>query len=216
MGPLELLGGFFKDAGKSIGGAVVDTAKAINPLKGFFKDQPVADVTSVSSKPKVAESAPLAAQEWTYKDDKRGEIKMTEDQLNRARGVFYGEIGNRDTAKKELEARVIMNTAMNRVGEFNRLGTPKTIQEVLEDASIYQAYGGDQYNLYNNPDKMNELDKKKKAEVDAIMDKIINEIKSGKFEDNTNQSFYYVHNPDGTISFDDKRPLWEDRDLRKR
>lgn len=216
MGPLDLLKGYFKGAATSAKDVVVDTAKAINPLKGFFKEQPVADVTKVAQPVPVAPSAPIAKSEWVYSDDKRGEIKITKKELDEIRGIFYGEIGNRDTAKKELEARVIMNTAMNRAGEFQRLGTPKTIGEIMQDKSIYQAYGGKQYDLYNNPDKMNELDKQKKAEVDMIIDKIYGEIQSNNFPDITNQAFNYIHNPDGTISFDDKARLWADRDLRKR
>ena len=170
------------------------------------------------SAPKVekVQEAPLAKKEWMYSDPYRGEINITQEDLDAVRPVLFGEIGNRDLTKKELEARVIVNTVLNRAGEFKRLGTPKALREIVEDKNIYQAYGSDQYNLYKTPDKMNELDKKKKEEVDMIIDKIYGEIQSNSFKDNTNQAFNYIHNEDGTISFDEKARLWADRDLRKR
>lgn len=124
------------------------------------------------------------------------------------RPVVFGEISNRPPEKQELEARVILNTAINRLKEYKKHGENLTLEEVLAMPNQYQAYGGKQFNLYKTGTST-ELDTGKKQSVDAIIDKLMAEVKSGKFKDNTNGAFFYKHNKDGSITYDDKRRLFK-------
>lgn len=130
------------------------------------------------------------------------------DITNEFAPVLFGEVSNRTADKKELEARVILNTALNRMEAYAKRGTPKTLAEVLSMENQYQAYGGEQYNLYKAGTSTT-LDTAKKQEVDQIIQKLIQEGKAGAFADNTEGSYYYVHNPDGSIKYDNKRPLFK-------
>ena len=71
----------------------------------------------------------------------------------------------------------------------------------------YQAYGGQQYKNYYNP--TNELEKRKKQEIDAIVDQIAQQILSGTYDDNTAGAYYYIHHPDGRIEYDNTRKLFK-------
>jgi len=136
-------------------------------------------------------------------------VNLSKKEINEIlKPIFFGEVSNRDTGKKELEARVILNTVINRMSEHkNFKGKEKSLKDILTEKNQYQAYEGEQYNQYIKGE-MNDLTKSKKAETDSIIDKLTGELSSGKFEDNTEGSFYYIHNPDSTISYDKERPLF--------
>lgn len=121
--------------------------------------------------------------------------------------ILFGEVSNRDASKKELEARVLLNTALNRVPEHNKRGKNMTLKDVLTQPNQYQAYGGNQYNLYTQ-NKLDAVGMKKKEEVDSIADKLWQEIQTGKFDDTTEGAYYYIHNPDQSITYDNKKQLY--------
>lgn len=124
------------------------------------------------------------------------------------RPIMFGEISNRPPEKQELEARVILNTALNRIKEHSsKRGARKSIDEILTEENQYQAFKGEQYNLYKG--QPGNLDAEKKKQIDAIIDKLLEEIESGAFSDNTEGAFYYKHNPDGSITYDNDRALFE-------
>lgn len=133
--------------------------------------------------------------------------RETYDKL--LRPIVFGEVSNRDTDKKELESRIVLNTAINRLVEKKRMGHEMSFGEVLSEPKQYQAYGGEQFNLYHSQD-LDEPTKQKKQEIDSILNNLWNEVKSGTFEDNTQGAYYYIHNKDGTITYDNNKKLFAD------
>lgn len=130
------------------------------------------------------------------------------DQQDEAYPVVFGELSNRPMEKKELEARVIFTTAVNRQREYGAKGMKKSLNDVLSMENQYQAYGGPQYQVYKKG-VTNAPDIKKKKEVDAIVDKILAEIKAGTFKPLSDKAYYYAHGADGSIEYDDTRPLFK-------
>jgi hypothetical protein len=122
------------------------------------------------------------------------------------RPLLYGEMSNRSPDKQALEANVIMNTALNRVKEYAAHGQTKTLSQVIAMPNQYQAYGGTQYNQYANPTDAPSIAKKK--QVDAIVDTLHGQIRSGVYPDTTNGAYYYSHDPTGKIAYDDKKKLF--------
>ncbi len=140
-------------------------------------------------------------------DKTRGvSIKQNEVE-DRLKPILYGELSNRPADKKELEARVIFNTALNRMKENLKRGKEVTLDDILSSGD-YQAYKGKEYQKYIGGD-LNTLDMKKKEETDAIVNKLIEEIRNGTFKDNTDNAYYYSHADDGSIKYDSKRPLFK-------
>src|SRR3989304_9326090 len=128
-------------------------------------------------------------------------VQVTDADIQAIRPLLYGELSNRTPDKQTLEANVILNTALNRVREYAAHGKKKTLSEVIAMPNQYQAYGGQQYKAYDNPIDAPSIAKKK--QVDAIVDTLHGQIRSGVYPDNTNGAYYYRHNPDGTIAYDD-------------
>lgn len=141
----------------------------------------------------------------TYHIPDRG-VKITEDDLTAIRPLIYGEISNRTPDKQALEADVIFNTALNRQKEYARKGQNKTLSEVIAMPNQYQAYGGKQYQNYSNPPDV--LSAAKKKQVDSIVDNIRERIKNGEFVDNTEGAYYYIHEKDGKIKYDNLKKLF--------
>lgn len=140
--------------------------------------------------------------------DPKRNIQINNDEVEVLRKVLFGEISNRNSEKKELEARVILNTVLNRVKNNKDKNKPyDSMLKVLSQNNQYQAYGDKQFGIYDNPKDY--PTKQKKDEINKIIDKLLEEIKNGTFQDNTNGAFYYIHNPDGSITFDSKRKLYE-------
>ncbi len=146
---------------------------------------------------------PIVPSQYSLKD--RG-VNISDADINAFRPILYGEVSNRTPDKQALEANVILNTALNRVKEYNMKGKKVSLSDVFAMPNQYQAYGGKQYKEYSNPS--NVVSAAKKKQIDSIADDIFNQIKQGKYSDNTQGSYYYVHNPDGSINFDSKRPLF--------
>lgn len=136
------------------------------------------------------------------------EATVTDEDIQNLRPLIYGEISNRDYSKKQLEADVITNTALNRQREYARKGQKKTISDVLSMPNQYQAYQGQQYNNYFNPVLPGDIAKKR--EVDMIVDAIADKIKRGEYVDNTEGAYYYIHEKDGKIKYDNLKKLFAD------
>lgn len=166
------------------------------PISSFF--QPVIAKA-------VAAPAPVIKTPARYSLKNRG-VEVTDADIEAFRPLLYGEVSNRGPEKKALEANVIFNTALNRAREYNARGKKVSVADVLAMPNQYQAYGGTQYKAYSNPPDVVAAAKRK--EVDAIIDQIHAQIKSGKFDDNTEGAYYYIHNPDGTIRYDSKKQLF--------
>lgn len=129
-------------------------------------------------------------------------ITLDDEDVAELRHILYSEIGNRSQDKRGLEARVVVNTALNRLAENRRRGRgPQTLAKVLREKNQYQGYGTKQYKL----SKEGRGDPDKNEAIDAVL----TELGSGQFADNTNGAFYYIHNDDETITYDDARPLYK-------
>lgn len=188
------LGDIYNSVGSGIG-------KVTGPISEFFQPK---EYIAEAAKKQPAAVAMATPSRYTIKD--RG-IDITDEDLKAVRPLVYGEISNRNRAKKELEANVILNTALNRVRAYKDRGQPKTLAEVLSMPNQYQAYGGKQYNSYYNPP--DPVAMAKKQEVDAILDAIAQQIRTGDYADNTEGAYYYIHNPDQSITYDNKRKLFK-------
>lgn len=147
-------------------------------------------------------ATPIPAQ-YNLKD--RG-VQISDADINAFRPLLYGEVSNRTPDKQALEANVILNTALNRVRAFNEKGQKKTLSDVLAMPNQYQAFGGKQYNAYSNPPDA--VSAAKKKQIDAIIDTIHQQIKTGRYDDNTEGAYYYAHGKDGKIAYDNLRPLF--------
>lgn len=134
-------------------------------------------------------------------------VKLSDKDVSALRPILYGEVGNRDFEKKNLESRVIVNTAINRMKEYASRGQQKTLAEVLAMPNQYQAFGGQQYKNYSAPP--DDVAVQKKQDIDKIVDTILEDIKAGRFSDNTQGAFYYQHTPEGKIYYDNTRQLFK-------
>ncbi len=180
------------------------------PLSDFFnkQQQPQTMRTTtpaISSMytPKAPVAQPLPP---TYNLPDRG-AKVTDADIEAFRPLLFGEVSNRNYDKKKLEANVILNTVLNRQKEYSKRGKEKTVAEILAMPNQYQAYGGPQYKEYAST--TNPVSAAKKKEVDAIIDEIKEQIKSGQYQDTTEGAYFYIHNPDQTIAYDNKRKLFK-------
>jgi hypothetical protein len=131
---------------------------------------------------------------------------LNDSDFESIKPILYGEISNRAPNKQQLESSVIMNTALNRMKAYRDRGTPKTLAEVLSMPNQYQAYKGPQYNNYFNPPDAPSLNKKK--QVDMMVASIKDQMKGGQFSDNTEGAYYYTHNKDKTIQYDNLKKLF--------
>lgn len=125
------------------------------------------------------------------------------NDLEEAKAILFGEVSNRPLNKQILEAQTILNTALNRMEEYRRLGKPKTLTEVLQMPNQYQAFKGKEYNKFKDG-KTGELDKRR---IEAI-EKVITELKDGTLKNNIPGYFFYSHRPDGSIQAV-KKPLFK-------
>jgi len=136
-------------------------------------------------------------------------FKINKDDFDKIRPVLFGEVSNRPYDKKQLEANVIMSTILNRQNEYKKVHKKDySLNDIVSMPNQYQAYGGKQYNLYNDG-TTTDLDTQKKNEIDSISDDIWNQLKSGSFKDQAGGGYYYKHNEkDGSITYDNERQLF--------
>lgn len=185
---------------------IADSSHNKMDLSNLYNQQKMTQTAQSTAPLSKMYTPPPVPKKNIYSLKNRG-VDITDDDLSAIRPLIYGEVSNRDISKKELEANVIFNTAINRAREYSARNQPKTISEIIAMPNQYQAYGGKQYNLYNAPS--NDLEKQKKIEVDMIIDKIAEQIRNGTYDDNTEGAYYYIHTPDGKIQYDNKRKLFK-------
>lgn len=133
-------------------------------------------------------------------------VVFPESHANELRRIIFSEVSNREPAKQELEARVLFNTALNRVLEHGKRGKNTNLAQILTEPNQYQGYNTSLYQQYDKPTDV--LTKKRKQQIDVITDKLLAEATAGNFQDNTNGAFYYQHKGD-KIYYDDKKPLFK-------
>lgn len=176
-----------KDIFNSLGGGVAKVAKPIGEY--FYPEQ---------------KNVPTS-----YVLKNRG-VEVTDADLQAFKPLLYGEVSNRGREKKDLEAGVIFNTILNRMKEYERVqGKKRNLRDVISMPNQYQAYRGKQYPAYfNSPDP---IAAEKKKEVDAIVETIRQQLRTGEYPDTTEGAYYYVHDePTGRIYYDNKKKLFAD------
>lgn len=131
-------------------------------------------------------------------------VDMTPEQIDAIKRIVYSEVSNRPEDKKDLETRVLLNTAINRVGAYNKRGSKKTLKDVFEMPNQYQGFGTRLYKEYDKP--RNVLEQQRKAQIDAIVNRLVAE--GEQFKDNTEGAYYYKHVGD-KIYYDANRPLFQ-------
>ena len=165
----------------------------------------ILDIFNRNKKP-TEQVAAMSPKISSYSLPDRG-VSITDDDIKSLRPLIYGEVSNRGTDKKKLETNVILNTAINRMKEYDtKKKRTHTLSEVLAMPNQYQAYGGSQYQQYSNPP--DPVAAAKRKEVDAIVDEIVEQLRRGQYPDNTEGAYYYIHEPDGRITYDNRRPLF--------
>jgi len=119
----------------------------------------------------------------------------SDEDIDELRGNLFGEIG-RTGEKAEFEARIAASTALNRLA----LDKDKkvTLKDILTQKGQYQAFShpdregpSNLYNKIKNKEELNELE----TERLKVVNKIIEEVKSGKFVDTTDGAYSYYHCP---------------------
>lgn len=183
-------------------------SKVTGKLSDFFSS-----TTTYERPPDPVQQAPIApTASGRHELPSRG-ASFTEEDFEMMKPLVYGEVSNRGLEKRQMEADVIFNTAINRQKEYENhpysqyKGSKLPISEIVAMPNQYQAYGGDQYQNYYNP--QNPVDVAKKKEVDMIVDMIADKIRRGEYVDNTEGAFYYIHEDDGKIKYDNLRKLYK-------
>lgn len=141
-------------------------------------------------------TAPVATSTPTYKIPDRG-VELTDKDISELRNVLFGEVSNRDPERQAFEARIITNTALNRIPQYAEKKKNMNLASVLAQPNQYQAYGGKEYNrlIKNATTTANPMDQQKLKAIDDV----ISELKSGNFQDTTDGKVFYVHDPQGRI-----------------
>jgi hypothetical protein len=141
----------------------------------------------------------------------KGTIIKPEEIDNIVKPVLFGEISNRDSEHQKMEAKVILSTALNRLSAHKKRGTDKTLSDVFTEPNQYQAYQPDrkesQYSQYSNP-QLDTAGVDKKSKIDSFVDTLSEDLRKGTFKDATGGAYYYKHKEDGSIEFDNKKPLF--------
>lgn len=136
-----------------------------------------------------------APQSQTY--NARG-VKLNDQDLATLRNVLFAEISNRTPDKQALEARTIINTALNRVPQYQAQGKQMTLHDVLTMPNQYQGYNSPEYQRITN-NATTTVDAPKLKAIDDT----IGQLKSGNFPDTTGGRVYYHHTPEGQIFLKD-------------
>lgn len=124
--------------------------------------------------------------------------QLTDADLSQLRNVLFAEISNRDPQHQQLEARTIINTALNRIPQYAQKGKSMTLSDVLTAPNQYQGYNSPEYKRFV-AGSTTPADGQKVAAINGV----IGQLKSGSFPDTTNGRVFYHHDPQGRIWLQD-------------
>lgn len=130
-------------------------------------------------------------------------LTLNDRDLQTLRNVLFAEISNRDPQKQQLEARTIINTALNRIPQYHERGNKATLHDVLSMPNQYQGYNSREFKRITN-NATTTVDAPKLKAIDDT----IGQLKSGQFEDNTGGRVFYRHDGQGQILLKDG-PLYK-------
>lgn len=116
-------------------------------------------------------------------------VKVNEADLKELGAILFGEVGNRPTEKKLLEAKAIANVALNRAE-----ATGKTLLEVLREPKQFQALDSKQYKMYRD----GTTDAVSQEKVKVIND-VLDLIRNGKLDNTAPGKSSYAHLKDNTL-----------------
>lgn len=120
--------------------------------------------------------------------------QISDKDLETARKVLFAEISNRDPAKQALEATTIMNTALNRIPQYQAQGKQLALHDVLTMPNQYQGYNSPEYQRISN-NATTTVDAPKLKAIDNVLE----QVKTGKFPDTTGGRVFYHHDSKGRI-----------------
>lgn len=147
---------------------------------------------------------------------KVGDVELSEDDIAALRPLLFAEISNRERDKQALEARTIFEVALNRLTDKDKRWKAESLKDVLEQPKQFQGFtpGEGQYAAYLTPDdQLDEPTRQKKQAVDAIVNNLLNEIKSGQYQNQSPNMYFYTHRRDGTLRATEKEPNYSTIDL---
>lgn len=177
------IGSFFSGIGQGISNA----AKSVG---NFFSN------TTTYEAPKAPPAPP------SY--DVRG-VKVSDDDISEISAILASEISNRTPDRQRFEVRNIVNTGINRALD-NPSYYGDTLTKVFQKPYQYQGYapqgmtvkGGKTIESQYQKIKSGNIDEPTRVKLEIIKE-ALEELKSGKFEDTTGGSMFYVHASDGTM-----------------
>ena len=142
------------------------------------------------SKHELFDRKEFEAREYQIKDRP---VKVIEKELPEIGGVIFGEA----TASID-DMRKIANVVINRANASNKTILQELTKKTKNGGFELNAYGGKQYNKYRSND-FDFVSKNKAKSVDTVLE----EIRSGKLIDTTNNDTYFSYSPDGIlVTFD--------------
>lgn len=116
-------------------------------------------------------------------------VPIAPSDIQLLRGILFAEISNRSSPKQELEARTIINTALNRVAQHGG-----TLASQLTAPKQYQGYGSKEYQRFL-AGKTGKADTQKLDSINGVLA----DLQAGTFDDNIDGYTFYTHAPDGKI-----------------
>lgn len=130
----------------------------------------------------------------SYAISDRG-VNVTDQDLEEAKKILFAEVSNRKPERQQFESKIILNTALNRMKQYQEKGTPKTLTQVLQEPNQYQGYNSPQYKLAAASTTMDVPSMKKIKVIEGVLA----DIRNNGLADSTNGSVFYSHKPDGSI-----------------
>ena len=220
-GPYNGRGGLMSDIGSGISNAVSGIASGVS---GALKNagNGIVDLLSnhtnyTPSDQNSSSAPPPQTYPTNFSPPKTSQIKTTpepnysirgvnfsDNDLDEAANIIYGEVSNRTPDKQQFETRNIINTVINRANS-----DPKNyggnIIKVLQQPYQYSAYApagtitatGTVQSQYQNA-KNGKLDSASQKKWQFVRN-TLNEMKSGNFKDTTGGDKFYVNSSDGAM-----------------
>lgn len=138
------------------------------------------------SKPETFDRKEFEAKEYQIKDRP---VKIIEKELPELGGVIFGEA---TTSIDDM--RKIANVIINRANASNKTILQELTKKTKNGGFEMNAYAGKQYNKYRSND-FDFVSKQKAKSVDTVLE----EIRSGKLVDGTNNDTYFSYSPEGVL-----------------